>query len=228
MTGNETEVTTVGLDDAPVSRLRGERYSLRIARCAFYPALLGVLAWGAGWTVLLDLNGGNASGGGPGLAWLHKGVLEAASLWTLGAALLVALIRWAATRRTDLLWLTAVVGVFFCREVHFAGTSEAVYLGTAILFGVALWRPAWTEALLATRRGATLFMVAFACYLFAVSLDGRWWFDWSDRWKDAAVLSEEVMEMTGHLMILALTVAAPRLASARAVAVDTTDLACTD
>ena len=111
--------------------------------------------------------------------------------------------------RSCLIWLAAVVGVFLCREIHFAGTSEAVYLGIAALFGIALWKPRWTEELLVSRRGATLFMMAFACYLFAVSLDGRWWFDWNDSWKDAAVLAEEVMELTGHLMILTLVVIAP-------------------
>lgn len=185
------------------------KYSARIARCAFYPMLLVVAAWGVGLTTLIYSNGGVASGGGPGLDWLNKGVLERWSLWVLGIAFAIALIRWVITRRACILWLAAVVGVFLCREIHFAGTSEAVYMGIAILFGLALWNPKWTEELLVSRRGATLFMMAFACYLFAVSLDGRWWFDWNNAWKDAAVLAEEVMEFTGHLLILTLVIIAP-------------------
>lgn len=199
-------------------------YTTRIASCAFYPFLLVVLGWGVGLTTLLYSNHGNASGGGPGLQWLHKGVLEQWSLWVLGAAFSIALIRWIVNRRPCILWMAGVTGVFLCREIHFVGTSEAVYVGIVTLFTLAMWKPRWTEDLLATRRGATLFMLSFACYLFAVSLDGRWWFDWNDAWKDAAVLAEEVMELTGHLMILTLGLVAPHSIMSTSLAGDPTSV----
>lgn len=175
-----------------------------------YPMLGVVLAWGVGMTVLLYANHATASTGGAHLEWLHKGILETGALWVLGLALAICVLRTVMTRRPSLLWLTGVVTLFFCREIHFAGTSTAVYVGILTLCVIALWRPAWTEDLLTSRWIVTLFMMAFACYLFAVSLDGRWWFDWSPQWIDASVLAEEVLELTGHGLILALVLLAPR------------------
>ncbi|XAM00907.1 hypothetical protein OT109_05880 [Phycisphaeraceae bacterium D3-23] len=171
--------------------------------------LFVVLVWGAACNALLHTTGGSPEGGGGYLDWLTKSRLETTSVVMLGVALAAILGRWFAAKEASKLWLAAVVVVLFCRELHFAGTSEAVYVGIALLLVVALYRPRWTQDILTSRSGATLLAMAFACYAFSVSLDGKWWFDWTVRWVEAAKLAEEVLEFTGHTLILALACTAP-------------------
>lgn len=170
-----------------------------------------VLVWGSAWTTLLFATHGSADGAGPGFGWLTKALLEYASVVLLGLAAGLCLWGWLCTRQAHLCWLTAVVVLFFARELHFAGTPTAVYVGITTMAVIAMWKPRWAEHVLVSRAGATLFAMAFACYLFAVSLDGNWWFDWDARWKDAAILAEEVMEFSGHAVIFGLVCIAPKL-----------------
>jgi len=195
--------------EAPPTPKAGVAYLRRIVRSVYYPALLLVLAWGVGWTMLLYQTLETTPDGDVFMGWLMWHHLETAALWVLGGAAGICAIRWIMQRTPSLLWLTAILVVFFCRELHFAGTSTAVYVGIAGLVALALVRPDWTKSILLSRRSVTLQTMAMCCYLFAVSLDGHWWFDWNDRWLNVGKFSEEILELTGHCLMFVLAVTAP-------------------
>jgi hypothetical protein len=114
------------------------------------------------------------------------------------------LLLWLKGRQPFQLWTACLLALLLCREIHFAGTSAAIYPGLLIALLVALkhWDTIGTH--LTRRRTAGLLATGFICYAIAVGVDQRWAkLIGIPGEKRFHVPMEESMELIGHLLIAA-------------------------
>lgn|GEM_PF-1195071 len=132
-----------------------------------------------------------------------KDFYEFVALKMLQFGVLVTVIRFLVRRDRFLGWLMILAIALCCREIHFVGTSNGVYI-TLVLLALVLWlKYPWFTGYLASRFNVTLIATAFFCYFIAVTLDQHWWrsFDAVAR-VDSSL--EERMEVLGHGLMLML------------------------
>lgn len=142
-----------------------------------------------------------------GIVKLSKSFSEPVAPAILAIACIVATVRWYKNRRLFLLWLAALLAVFFTRELHFAGTSEFVYFGFIGLMFIAWHQYPRLGDHLGSRLFMTLFSSTLFSYMVAVGLDNHWWkFLPGDKYQWAQV--EEFVEICGHLLLLCLAISA--------------------
>lgn len=134
---------------------------------------------------------------------LDKTLPEFLALALLFLAVIICIQRWRRLRADFLLWLSILLVIFLCRELHFEGSAALVYLGFPTLMIIAWRRYASLGSYLGSRRFLNLFSTAIVSYLIAVGMDNHWWkFLPGDKYQWAGV--EEYVELTGHLMLLLL------------------------
>ncbi len=134
---------------------------------------------------------------------LYRGervVLERLAVRVLIFVGFVSAARAAHTRHPFDVWGTALVVVLLCREFHFAGTSEGVYVALIGLGAVAVHRYEVLAPYLRDRILLDLLAIGIASYGIAVSVDQRAWrgFPGEERFH---VPLEETMEVVGHVAI---------------------------
>ncbi len=137
------------------------------------------------------------------LPWLQEATMETVALVVVALALAVGLVRLALTREPYFLWLTVLIAVLLCREIHFAGTSAGVYVGFACMLAVAWWKYPLLKNYFASRTVMTLLAMIFFSYFLAKTLDQNWWkmVPGEDTFERPV---EETMEVVGHCLLLLL------------------------
>ena len=159
-----------------------------------WPVLVPMLAVPAAY--LLDATGlGHLSG---------RGVQETAALVLMPAAVLVYGLRYALGRdRLHLVLLTLSI-VFLCREIHFTGTHQGIYVALAL---IGVWCLAWRRSLLGDlrRNGRRTRWVVMMMWAYAVAmLIQRRALRVLPHEDDLHIQMEEVAENIAHLFLIVL------------------------
>jgi hypothetical protein len=87
-----------------------------------------------------------------------------------------------------------------CREIHFEGTDEAIFIGLAILLGIILIKYDRFKAYLANPWVVNLLVAGFLTYFLSQTVDQRWWRIIPGE-NLVNVSLEETLELLGHCMI---------------------------
>lgn len=137
-----------------------------------------------------------------------KPLLETIALILTGAALAVYAFR-AKTEQSPLtLIMSAFCFTFFCREIHFPGTSDGVYIGTA---GIAVWAWFWRKRLIVpfhTGRFKTWFFAMGWTYFLALFIQRRAFKhlipipEFLELEQALHIELEEALEVTAHALLL--------------------------
>ena len=139
-----------------------------------------------------------------GVEWFEeKGLQEILAPSILAVAVVVALMFWARAGDFYSRWLVFLCIALFCRELHFWGTNNGIYLALALLVWFALRNMESMGPFVNSRVAVSLFAGAMVTYGVTKTLDrGYWRFisGWPN-WQDSM---EESLESTGHFMVLVL------------------------
>jgi len=159
-----------------------------------WPVLVPMLAVPAAY--LLDATGlGHLSG---------RGVQETAALVLMPVAVLVYGLRYALGRDRLHLVLLALSIAFLCREIHFTGTHQGIYVALAL---IAVWCLVWRRSLLGglRRNGRRTRWVVMMMWAYAVAmLIQRRALRVLPHEDDLHVQMEEVAENIAHLFLIVL------------------------
>ncbi len=141
-----------------------------------------------------------------GLGWegvIHKKPQEVVALILMPAAVAVFAARWAVGRdRFHLVFACASI-VLLCREIHFRGTGNGVYVAAALIGVWAfLWRRHLLPALVGRPRGRWLVVTAWS-YLLALLIQRRA-LRFLPLEATLHVRMEEVLENLSHLFLVIL------------------------
>ena len=138
-----------------------------------------------------------------------KEPLEIAAVAVSGILMLVAAVRFILSRQAFFLWSTALFLLILCREIHFDGTDEAIYVGLVILLVVIVYQYDRFKPYLANTWVINLLVAGFFTYFLSQTVDQRWWRIIPG--EDLVNVSlEETLEMIGHVMIGFAAVLCPR------------------
>jgi len=130
----------------------------------------------------------------------EKQGLEIAAVVVSGSFMLIAALRFIFSRHVFFLWSTALFVLILCREIHFEGTDEAIFIGLAILWGIVLLKYDRFKGYLANPWVINLLVAGFFSYFLSQTIDQRWWriIPGEDF---VHVPLEEFLELAGHCMI---------------------------
>lgn len=135
-----------------------------------------------------------------GIIRLQKPPLEIAAVVVSALLLLIAAVRYFLTRQPFFLWSSALFLLIMCREIHFAGTDAAIFIGLAILWAMLLYKYENFEPYAASPWVINLLVAGFFTYFLSQTVDQRWW-----RMIPAEdvvhVPLEETLEVVGHILI---------------------------
>ena len=130
----------------------------------------------------------------------EKEPLEIAAVVVSGILMIVAALRFIVSRQVFFLWSTALFLLIMCREIHFAGTDEAIFIGLLVLLGIILLGYDRFKAYLANPRVVNLLVAGFFTYFLSQTVDQRWWRIIPA--EDIVNVSlEETLELLGHVLI---------------------------
>lgn len=126
--------------------------------------------------------------------------LEIAAVVVSGMLMLIGAVRFIITRHVFFLWGTALLLLIMCREIHFDGTDEAIFIGLALLLGIVLIKYDHFKAYFDNPRVVNLLVAGFFTYFLSQTVDQRWWkiIPGEDL---AHVPLEETLELLGHVII---------------------------
>lgn len=143
-----------------------------------------------------------------GLLWFEqKTTQEIIAPSILAIAILVSSLYWARAADFCSHWLLLLSAALFCRELHFWGTNNGIYLAIILLLWYASRHTERMRSFLQSRCCVSLFAGAVFTYGLSKTFDRGYWMKiagWPD-WQDTM---EESLESTAHLMILALAITA--------------------
>ena len=149
----------------------------------------------------------------PWFSLVQKPFQEVLAPLTLALAAVLAGVALARHRHTYLKWQFLLVAALFCREMHFWGTNNGIYIVLIVMF----WYAAANREKLApfadSRRIMTLLFGAMLAYAVAKTFDRGYWrmlFPSVEPIRDAF---EETIETCGHWMILAMVVVSLRMSA---------------
>jgi hypothetical protein len=131
---------------------------------------------------------------------LGRKELEPAAIVVSCLFMLATAARYLITRHNFFLWGTGLMGLIMCREIHFAGTDPAIYLGLLLFFGIALLKYDTLKDYLDNPLVINLLLIGFFTYFFSVTIDQRWWKGIPEE-KIVHVPLEETLELLGHCII---------------------------
>jgi len=126
--------------------------------------------------------------------------MERLALVLTSLFMVTVVVRFAISRHRFFLWGAGLMGVIFCREIHFQGTDFGIYLGLVLLLGIALLKYDALEDYLANPLVINLFVIGLFTYFLAQSIDQRWWKGLLGE-EVVFVPLEETMEVMGHCFI---------------------------
>ena len=136
---------------------------------------------------------------------LSKGFHEVAAPAILGAAVVVMFVRWLGERQPLVLILLALDVAFFCRELHFKGTSMGVYVALPL---IGIWTLLWWRNIRDDLRcsGTTPYLFfGFMTYVLSQAVARRAFRGILPLEADSDVFRtglEEVLENVAHLAML--------------------------
>ena len=135
----------------------------------------------------------------------QKPPLEIAAVVVSALLMLIAAARYFLSRQPFFLWSSALFLLIMRREIHFAGTDAAIFIGLVILWAMLLYKYEKFEAYAANPWGINLLVAGFFIYFLSQTVDQRWWR--SVPGEDAVhVPLEESLEMLGHILIASAAV----------------------
>ena len=138
-----------------------------------------------------------------------KEPLEIAAVVLSAALMLIAAARFIATRHVFFLWSTTLLFLIMCREIHFEGTDEGIFIGFAVLLGGLLSKYDRFRPYLDNPWVVNLLAAGFFTYFLSQTVDQRWWRIIPGE-ALAHVPLEESLELLGHLIIGCATVLCKR------------------
>ena len=194
----------MSMSTAPASTSFASR--LRQAWAAHVQNLRAVLRQLSPWMLLVPLaaTGGIAIVLNSPAGWLtDKITQEIVGPSILAVAALVALVFWVETRHFYGKCLFLLSGALFCRELHFWGTNDGIYLMLILIFWHASSRFEATKPFTADRSQVNLLVCALWTYFITKTFDRAWWW-FLPGWKNWHDNLEETLESFGHLTILML------------------------
>jgi hypothetical protein len=126
--------------------------------------------------------------------------LEIAAVVVSGLFMLIAAVRYIVSRHVFFLGSAVLFLLIMCREIHFEGTDEAIFIGLVVLLGIVLLKYDRFEAYLANPWVVNLLVAGFVTYFLSQTVDQRWWriIPGEDL---VHVPLEETLELLGHGMI---------------------------
>lgn len=130
----------------------------------------------------------------------QKEPLEIAAIVLCGLFMLIAAMRFIISRHVFFLWSTALFLLILCREIHFEGTDEAIFIGLVVLLGILLLKYDRFRTYLANPVVINLLAAGFFTYFLSQTVDQRWWRIIPGE-NLVFVPLEETLEMVGHAMI---------------------------
>jgi hypothetical protein len=129
----------------------------------------------------------------------QKEPLEIAAVAVSGLLMLIAAVRYILSRQTFFIWSTALFLLIMCREIHFYGTDEAIFIGLVILLGILFLKDRF-KAYLANPWVINLLIAGFFIYFLSQTVDQRWWRTIPGEGLIHVSL-EETLELLGHVLI---------------------------
>lgn len=129
-----------------------------------------------------------------------KGDLENIALLVCFSVTTACMIKFFIARHLFYLWCFGLALTIFVREVHFAGTSAAVYFSLLLHFFIALHLIDKFREHLRQSVFLTALATGFACYFVSQSIDQRWWRGFPYE-AVVHVPLEESLEVFGHLIV---------------------------
>ncbi len=130
----------------------------------------------------------------------EKPPLETASVVVSGLFMVIAAVRFIGSRHVFFLWSTALFLLIMCREIHFEGTDEAIFIGLLLLLGVVLLKYDRLKDYLANPWVINSLVAGFFIYFLSQTVDQRWWQDFPGE-SLVFVPLEETLELLGHCII---------------------------
>ena len=130
----------------------------------------------------------------------QKPPLEIAAVVVSALLMLIAAVRYLISRQPFFLWSSVLFLLIMCREIHFAGTDAAIFIGLAILWAMLLYKYEKFEAYAASPWVINLLVTGFFTYFLSQTIDQRWWrmIPGEDI---VHVPLEETLELLGHILI---------------------------
>ena len=130
----------------------------------------------------------------------QKPFLEISAVVVSALLMLIAAVRYYLSRQPFFLWSSALFLLIMCREIHFAGTDAAIFIGLAILWALLLYKYEKFAAYVASPWVINLLVAGFFTYFLSQTVDQRWWrmIPGEDI---VHVPLEESLEMIGHILI---------------------------
>ena len=144
---------------------------------------------------------------------LRKDFQETIAPMTLAVATLMAGVVWLKHRLLFTGWVFALSAALLCRELHFWGTNNGIYVILILLFAFAARRHDRMQPFAGDRAVCGLLFGSMWAYFIAKTFDRGYWrklFPAVESIRDAF---EESIETTGHLLILLLVLAVWRIAA---------------
>lgn len=129
-----------------------------------------------------------------------KGDLENIALLVCFSVTAACMIKFFIARHLFYLWCFGLSLTIFVREVHFAGTSAAVYFSLLLHLFVALHLIDKFREHLRQPVFLTTLATGFSCYFVSQSIDQRWWRGFPYEIVVHVPL-EESLEVFGHLIV---------------------------
>ncbi len=130
----------------------------------------------------------------------EKQPLEIAAVVVSGLFMLIAAVRFIVSRHVFFLWSTVLFLLIMCREIHFEGTDEAIFIGLVVLLVIVLLKYDRFEDYLANPWVINLLVAGFFTYFLSQTVDQRWWRIIPGE-NLVNVSLEETLELLGHAMI---------------------------
>ncbi len=130
----------------------------------------------------------------------QKPPLEIAAVVVSALLMLIAAVRYFLSRQPFFLWSSALFLLIMCREIHFAGTDAAIFIGLVILWAMLLYKYEKFAAYAASPWVINLLVAGFFTYFLSQTVDQRWWRMIPGE-NIVHVPLEESLEMIGHILI---------------------------
>ncbi len=130
----------------------------------------------------------------------HKGHLENFALLVCFTSSAICLVKFFFMQHMFYLWCVGIALTFFARELHFEGTSAAVYISLLLLLFIALHQMERFRLHLRQPLFLTGLATGFMTYFLSQSMDQRWW-RWFPYEQIVHVPVEETLEIFGHIVV---------------------------